>query len=347
MSGFEKRRSSEDMSSIDPPVRHKIPSTEIEKEALIWLQLLTSGEPRAWDLKGFKRWLHLNPAHRSTFNEVKRRWDQIQLPEGATRPTLTSVGRDASDGWRRAAAFKPGRRAWLGAAVSAAAVVGVAAIYPPLGLWPALSTWGADERTAVGEQRTLGLARNASVTLNTRTSIRRQLIDGEVIGLDLITGEAAIDLNGAGQLFAVAAGVGRSLAESGHFEVRNLQDKVCVTCIEGVVRVEHPAGSHTLRSRQQVVYDASMLSGIASIEPTQVSAWRNGELLFNQTRLVDVIEEVNRYRPGRVVLINDDARNKPVNGRFAIASLDLALIQLQHAFGLTARSLPGQLLILS
>lgn len=348
MSGFEKPRSSKDMSPRDPTARHSIPSTEIEKEALIWLQLLTSGEPKAWDLKGFRRWLRLDPVHRTVFNEVRRRWEQIELPEGAAVPALANGARGAFDGRRRAAAFNPGRRAWLGAAVSAAAVAGVATVYPPLDLWPALSTWGADERTAVGEQLTLALSQHAKVTLNTRTSVRRQVIDGEIVGLDLIAGEAAIDLQGNGRAFAVVASVGRSFAESGRFEVRNLHDKVCVTCLEGTVRVEHPvAGNRTLHARQQAVYDARALSGVATIEPSQVSAWRSGELLFSQTRLIDVIEEINRYRSGRVVLMNDVARAQPVNGRFAIASLDLALQQLQHAFGLSARSLPGDVLILS
>lgn len=345
MSGFEKRRSSKDMSQRESTAHHPIPSKEIEKEALIWLQLLTSGEPKAWDVKGFRRWLHLDPVHRTAFNEVKRRWDQIQPPEGAARPAP----------WEHAVAVRarpvhvsnPGRRAWLGAAVSAAAVAGVAAIYPPLGLWPALDAWGADERTATGEQRTLALADRASVTLNTRTSIRRQVIDGETVGLELIAGEAAIDLKGTGRAFAVTAGAGRSFADSGRFEMRYLDGKVCVTCLDGAVRIEHPAGSRSLQARQQAVYDTKALSGIANIESAQVSAWRNGELLFSQTRLADAIEEINRYRPGRVVLMNDDARSRAVNGRFAIASLDLALSQLQHAFSLSARSLPGDVLILS
>ncbi|MRT32451.1 twin-arginine translocation signal domain-containing protein, partial [Xylella fastidiosa subsp. multiplex] len=47
-----------------------------------------------------------------------------------------------------------GRRAFLGAAVSAAAVAGVAVVaYPQSGLWPAAGEGTADERTAVGEQR--------------------------------------------------------------------------------------------------------------------------------------------------------------------------------------------------
>ncbi|MCY1243608.1 fec operon regulator FecR [compost metagenome] len=137
------------------------------------------------------------------------------------------------------------------------------------------------------------------------------------------------------------------MAESGQFEVRHLEGKVCVTCVEGTVRVEHPAGVRQLQARQQTIYHATSVSGISRVEPQAVPAWRLGVLVFNQTRLTDAIEEINRYRPGRVMLVNDTVRNKPVSGRFAIASLDLALWQLQEAFDLHARSLPGGLLVLS
>lgn len=345
MSGFERRRSSKDMSQIDAMTGHPTTSSEVEREALIWLQLLTSGEPKAWDVKGFKRWISLNPAHRTTFNEVRCRWEGMQLPEGVMLSPQKPQG--APSKVRTASAFNPRRRYWLGSAVSLAAVAGVASVYPPLGLWPSLATWGADERTGIGEQRTLSLAQNASVTLNTRTSIRRQTVGGQTVGFDLISGEAAVDLSTSPRPFVVIAGVGRSAAQTGRFEVCNLDDRVRVTCLEGTVTVEHPAGRHTLLARQQTAYNASMLSVVTNVEPAQVSAWRNGELVFNQTRLADVITEINRYRPGKVVLMNDQARHRPVNGRFAIASLDLALQQLEHAFGLNAQSLPGKVLILT
>ncbi|MNL12894.1 fec operon regulator FecR [compost metagenome] len=240
-----------------------------------------------------------------------------------------------------------GRRAFLGAAASVAAIAGMAVVYPPLGLWPAPDEWDVDDRTATGEQRSLALSDGVEVTLNTRTSVRRQTDGDRTVGLVLVHGEAAIDLAGGGRSFVVVAGVGRSLAESGQFEVRHLEGKVCVTCVEGTVRVEHPAGVRQLQARQQTIYHATSVSGISRVEPQAVPAWRLGVLVFNQTRLTDAIEEINRYRPGRVMLVNDTVRNKPVSGRFAIASLDLALWQLQEAFDLHARSLPGGLLVLS
>ncbi|HEY4316589.1 MAG TPA: FecR domain-containing protein [Herbaspirillum sp.] len=321
---------------------------EIEKQAWVWLRLLDSGAPTQWDLDSFRHWARANQAHRAAFNRARRELE-------AMRPAVGALYQDGKNGLSRAgasAATVPGhrrsRRVFLGTAIgaAAAAVAGVA-VYPPLGLWPAAAEWNADYRTATGEQRTLALAERVSVTLNTRTSIRRQVAAGRTVGLDLITGEAAVDVTQAGSSFTVVAGAGRSIAGSGQFEVRYLGNRVCVTCLAGTVRVEHPAAVRLLQARQQTVYDNNAIGGIADVEPAEVSAWRNGELLFNNTRLSDVIEEINRYRPGRVVLANDALRDKKVNGRFAIASLDLALGQLRQVFNLKSSLLVGGVLILS
>jgi transmembrane sensor len=330
------------MNSRDPIDDQETASAEIDRQAWVWLRLLTSGEPKAWDVEGFRRWVRADPAHRARFNEARRRWDAIKLPAGALLDEEAATLRERA----RRVPYS-GRRAFLGTAVGAAAAAGVAVIYPPLRLWPAPAEWGADYRTATGEQRTLALADRVSVVLNTQTSVRRQMDGGQTVGMDLITGEAAFDLKGTSRAFAVVAGNGRSLAESGQFEVRYVDDKVCVTCLAGTVRVEHPAGSRLLQARQQTIYDTDSVSGVAGIESADVSAWRNGELLFDRTRLADVIREINRYRAGRVVLMNDAVRDRTVNGRFAIASLNLALAQLELAFDLKARTLPGSLVILS
>lgn len=316
----------------------------LQGQARVWLRLLTSTEVKAYDTEGFQRWLRSSPAHQAAFGEVKRRWDAL---EPASRAFLHKHPKAAEAHVLVLRASHSGRRAFLGAAVSAAAVAGVAIAYPPARLWPAPAEWGADDRTATGEQRTVALADQVHVTLNTQTSIRRRAALAGASGIDLLGGEAAIDLSAGGPTFAVVAGTGRSLARSGRFEVRYLDGKACVTCIAGTVQVEHPAGTRELNASQQTAYDARTLSSVTNIAPASLSAWRRGELVFNESRLSDVLAEINRYRPGRVVLMNAAARNGPVSGRFLIASLDSALAQLQQMFDLRARLLPGGLLILS
>lgn len=74
MSGFNRRQTS---SYYMHPHSSKVttehpdiptPSTEMERQAWVWVRLLSSGEPRAWDVEGFRRWLRQDPAHRTVFN---------------------------------------------------------------------------------------------------------------------------------------------------------------------------------------------------------------------------------------------------------------------------------------
>ncbi|PIF73567.1 FecR family protein [Variovorax sp. 54] len=315
-----------------------------QRQARVWLRTLTSGDVKPWDAEAFRRWLSASPGNKEAFHEVRQRWAALKPGVGA----LLRTDPQAAGFHARTLSGSPfGRRAFLGAAVGAAAVAGMAVWHPPARLWPAPGEWGADLRTATGEQQALTLGDGVHITLNTQTSIRQRVASEGAVGMDLLAGEAAVDMPARRAPFSVMAGEGRTLAEVGHFEVRYLAGKVRVTCVEGSVRVVHPAGQRMLQAAQQLVYDAVSVSGVAGVNTADASAWRKGELVFSNTRLSDVLDEINRYRAGRVVLLNDNVRNSPVSGRFVIKALDSALSQLQHSFDLHARALPGGLLLLS
>jgi transmembrane sensor len=322
-----------------------ISSDELTRQAWGWLRLLSSRQVSDEEISAFRRWVKSSAAHQATYNDVKAKWDALKPLTG----TLLHADPGLVEAYKQRVRHRQAlsRRAFLGLGAATVAAAGVMMVNPPLGLWPTASEWRADYRTATGEQRTLALSDRIDVTLNTRTSVSREMVDGQTVGLNLIAGEAAVDLARDGHPFTVIAGAGRSLAQSGRLEVRYLEDKVCVTCLSGSARVEHPASVHTLQARQQIRYNSHAVSSIAYIDPAVVSAWRNGILIFRQTRLADVLAEINRYRPGRVMLLNDAVRNQAVTGHFEIAALDRAVMQLQYMFNLQAKSLVGGILLLS
>jgi len=331
---------------IAPEDRTDLPDV-LAQEARVWLRRLTSGDVTEWDAQAFKRWKQSSPAHQQAFVDARRQWQAMRPAIGKLLQGNRDAARLHERSMQSGGLAQPGRRVFLRVAGgAAAAAVGVAIVHPPLQLWPSLGEWQADARTGKGEQRNLALSDRINITLNTQTSVRTETLDGEARGIDLISGEAAIEVRG-GATFNVVAGVGRSTARQGQFEVRNLDGKVCVTCIQGAVRVVHPGGTVELKPRQQTIYDADALGRVADVEATGISAWRKGELIFRQAPLHQVIDEINRYRPGRVVLAAPSLRDSAVSGRFSIAALDGALLQLQHSFDLNARRLPGGVLVLS
>ncbi len=316
----------------------------LAQEARIWLHRLKSGTATYWDVQAFQRWQQTSAEHRQAFDEAKRQW---QLMHPAIDTLLHTDPAFADLQQPSPSRFSLSRRAFLGAGLGATAVAGIAAFTAHQALWPGIGDWQADYRTGTGEQRTVTLADSVSVMMNTGTRIQRQESDGRAVGMVLLSGEAAIDLTGADKSFNVVAGKGRSIARMTRFEVLSLDDKVRVTCIDGIVQVEHPNGTRLLHTRQQIVYNSHLVSEVASVDIAVTSAWRHGELVFKHTPLPAMLAEINRYRPGHVFLMNTPTGDIRLSGRFAITNLDAALLQIQHSFNLQARSLPGGLLILS
>ncbi|MBO9355936.1 DUF4974 domain-containing protein [Bordetella petrii] len=315
-----------------------IPDT-LQDQAWEWLRLLTSRAASQADLQAFQAWVDTSPAHLSAYRQAKDKWDALAPAAGMVAQAVPDML--ASFKRRRAR----NRRTFLGMGVAAAGAAAVAIVHPPLGLWPALPEWDADYRTATGEQRSLGLEAGVAVMLNTRTSARRRTEDGRLAGLELLTGEAAIDLQ-AGRRFSVAAGVGRSQSESGQFEVRYLDGQACVTCMAGTVTITHPQGQHALPAGQQIIYDDRTISVAQATDIERITAWRRGLLMFRNVRLAEVIDDINRYRPGHIVLTNERARGLAVNGQFRIDALDHAIEQLAYSFDLNQLPLPGGVVLL-
>jgi transmembrane sensor len=239
-----------------------------------------------------------------------------------------------------------GRRALIGGALAASAA-GLLVVRPPLGLWPSLSEFAADYRTGIGEQRQVVMSDGVAIQMNTRTSISVH-VDGDPTAIELIAGEASFTTSDRRfKPFSVIAAGGKVSADNARFDMRRLTSGACVTCLADEVRVEHRDRITTLGPGQRVTYDGVGLGAIVSIDPAVVAAWQNGLLIFNMTPLADVIEELNRYRAGRIVLINRTLAQSPVNGRFRIDRPDEALTQIEQAFGVQSRTLPGGFVLLS
>ncbi|MFC7286813.1 FecR family protein [Herminiimonas glaciei] len=326
---------------------HRIPD-ELELQAHAWLRRLKSGTARAADAQALRRWCATSAAHARAFEQAQRMWDEL-LPAavlaGAGDPELSALRNKQS----RKQTSGMSRRAFMGGALatSCAAIAGVALIHPPLDLWPsAADAWRADFRTAAGEQRGIELASGVSVEMNTRSAIAVQTLRGEAVGIDLLDGEVAVDATKRNQPFVVSAAGGRTSGLDARFELRHMGNAVCVTCIEGMVKVASGGDEVVLRAAQQVTYDSQAIQAIRSINPIDASAWRSGILSFRQTALAQVVAEINRYRPGRVVLMAKGMADKPVSGRFHIRDLDKAIAQIQRLFKLDVTSLPGGLVLL-
>lgn len=308
--------------------------TEIEiadDRALDWLVHLTSGAATKADLKAMEQWRHSSPVNEAAMARASKLWRSVSHSAG----NLTQRGQFQGEVRRPSLQ----RRALFGGVAAAAGVYVI--MRPPFGLWPSFQELASDYRTGPGEQRKIMLA-GASVELNTETSLNAWAAPGGNNNIKLLSGEAVISTaaNVTQQLTVIAAN-GQTNARAATFDVRYIDALVCVTCIAGSVDVLQAGRAVTLQEKQQVTYSNGGIGKPMSIDPAQVTAWQQGVLIFHGTPLSEVVAEVNRYLPGRIVLLNEGLGRKLVTARFQLDRLGDVLTQMQDVFGAHITRLPG------
>lgn len=311
------------------------------RRARDWVRLLELGEPTAADADALGRWRRQSPAHEEAFADAVQVWKMLG-PAGRA-----FVERRGEPIWPRASAVATRRAILGGTGALAASAAAWAVISPPLDLWPSLAQLRADYRTATGEQRHVTVA-DVVVQMNTQTAIAVEAAAGDLRSVRLVSGQASFAMPAqSSQLMIVLAGDGRTVATRARFDVRRIGLDTCVTCLDGEVQVEMGDRAVTVGAGQQAGYAAAGLGPAVPRDPAEVASWQDGFILFRATPLSDAVAEINRYRPGRVVVLSSTLARKTVSGRFRIDRIDQILGWIEQATGATSRALPGGIVLLS
>ncbi len=296
------------------------PASPLHDEARDWLVLLTSGRATVADAKALKAWCAQSPEHAQAFEQAKTLWQRLgAAAEQAERPRHF------------------GRRAFLGGAIASSAAVVMVNVGVPGGF----AGLTADYRTEVGEQRQVLLSEGVSLELNTQTRISRV---GQ--GIELLEGEVEV-LADVAQPLKVQAGQGWLSAAQARFNVRHTDRNVCVTCIEGWLSVDVAGRNVRLESGRQLTYGAAGMGEVTSVDAHAVVAWREQVLVFNNATLATVVDEINRYRPGMLVLLNKELGKRRVQARFSLQQLAGVALLIRDAYGARCTELPGGVVLLS
>jgi transmembrane sensor len=324
----------------------KTNAEQLRDEAHGWLIRLTSGRVSAADAQLFRQWQARSHEHVQAFAQARQLWQLVALSQQQqadaapnVEPAVTLAG--VSVMRKAAAPARTGlsRRALLGGALAAS--VGLVALYPGWQLW---SEQGADFVTGVGEQRTIALAAAGELQLNTRTQVRRQTFSDGGAGLELMVGEVALTVNGP---LRVLAGSGELSVRQGQFNLRLLDDQVSVICLRGHVHLSLRGTQIGLEPGQQLSYNRRGQGEPTTFDASEVLAWQHQMLVFNNATLAKVIDEINRYRPGRIVLLNRSLGQRRVQARFSFAQLAEVGELIRAAYGATVTELPGGVLLIS
>lgn len=312
------------------------------EEAIAWIARLSSGEATVADAKELARWRASSAAHEAAFQDAL-----------TFRNALADVGHvmrldqaDAGIPTLRPSGAGVSRRSFLvtGGSAIAASVAGVWLLTdPPMGLWPSYAEWSADFRTGTGERRTIRPMAGVNVDMAARTSLSRA--DGGA-RLHLVAGEAFVEVERDAP-FVIEARDGLVQGAHAAFNLRNLDGAVCVTCLTGEVQVNRSGARALLRGGDQLTYSNADFGSVVKVDTRRTTAWRSGKLIFQGEALAQVVDEINRYRSGRIILANAALERRPVNAVFHLDQIDRAVSQIEHLAAARARQLPGGVVLIS
>ncbi|MGE7991497.1 FecR family protein [Pseudomonas sp. NPDC089554] len=301
---------------------HPSHEPSLRSQAHDWLLLLTSGRATVADAHALQQWCEQSPAHAEAFESARVLWQQLQ-------PAAQQAHKVVPLRQMR-------RRAFLGGAIAASAGL----VMLGGGMLDGLGQPAADFHTAVGEQRKVQLAQGVDVELNTQTRISRL----GTSGLQLLEGELQVK---ASAPVLVQAGDAQLNAELAWFNLRQIGEQICLTCLAGQVQVHWQGRAITLASGRQLRYDRKAMGEPQAFDATEVMAWREQLLVFHDAPLVQVIDEINRYRPGMLVLLNPSLGRRKVQARFTLAQLPGVVSLIRDAYGVRCTELPGGVVLIS
>lgn len=299
----------------------------LRAEATEWLSRRNNGDQNAQDQRAFLAWLNASESHRRAYAEAEGLWE-----------TLRGLDRVAERHMVQARVFLQGRRRPpAGRRVAVAAVVMLAAG----GLWWADLHSHVDDShhaTGLGERQAIDLPDGSRLELNTDSQALVHY-SRHVREVRLLRGQAVFTVaREHDRPFDVIVGRGRVRDISTQFEVRRWPNRTTVAVLDGAVEVtpgpNRPAARLT-RGLSLGFSEGGEPSAPRAIDINTFSAWRQGQIVFQNQALREVLEELARYHGGSIAVGKPGLMDLRISG--VVPTDDLALALRTVAAALPAR----------
>lgn len=329
--------------SDNSPARDK---ARIGKEAIAWFTRM-DGNPSRSDKRDFKLWLAASEVNRQAWQDVQDLWSKLGPVVDVMRDGEATDLAQTLEVIRR-------QRIRNRANLIGCIMAGGLAIFAGGGwlwlekpnLWQDLT---ADMVTERGERRTVNLADGSTVEMDADTALD-VVISPMQRRIRLLRGNVFFAVTPSPVPFTVQAGAGETSVLGTEFAVSVQDDgQVETTLRKGAVsvRLTDRDVETRLMPGQGVVYDASGIGEVRSLDVDEAMSWRGGRFIFTDARLADVLQQIGRYRGGRIVIVGSALGERRVSGNVTLDDTDRALAALQSSVGITVRKFAGKLVIVS
>ena len=302
------------------------------RSAEAWLARLQSPDCTQAEREAFEQWRAAYASRSRDFTQAERIHRQASAL--AADPLLVASAKTA----RRRSATRAHRKQFMRRA-AIPAVAAVALIFS-IGYWRNEMGRVTTQHfaTTTGEVRTLQLTDGSKVVLDTASAMTVRYSAG-TREVTLEAGRAQFDVvHTAARPFTVHAGNGVIEDIGTRFQVRDQDGGATVTLIEGQISVDLPEARwhRTLKPGQEVSYHSDVGDIVREVDLADALGWTHGDLVFKDSNLGELVDEMNRYSQTKLLLGDDSLRTLTVSGVFH-AGDQVSLVQaLESGWSLQA-----------
>lgn len=329
----------------------------VDAAAQEWFVLNRTGTPTEEDRRQFRLWLEKSPRHAAAYDELEAVWTDVASLRVAFEPSEPEVRSESTPASAERApapeprqAMLPTRSRTFAWGSLAVAFTAFAVVFGP----SAALQLEADHLTGVGERANAQLPDGSVAWLNSDTAIAVEY-SNDVRRVSLLKGEAQFEVSpDQARPFVVAAAHGTATAVGTVFTVRELQRASAVTVVEGIVDVEAfersstgaPEETRGLTETQRVyLRGGAGVSSVETVNLSSVGAWKEGYISIQDLPVAQALAELDRYRPGKIVLMAKENNLNSITARVAIDTLDDGLNAIAATNGLSVIRVTDYLVI--
>jgi len=323
----------------------------LSDQALAWFARLQADDVSDDVRRQFEIWYHADPRHAEAYDKSRKLWSLLQQPAERVQQRLQA---DAAQ--FKTETFSTGRALGVGRLQSSAsgrnllrfasACLGLLLLVAGWRLPEHWQNWRSDYHTAAGQQLSIELEDGSRLTLNTDTALAVRYSDN-LREIELLRGEAYFEVAPNKQRpFVVDGGQATARAVGTAYSVRKQADELRVVVSEGTVEVDADSAKALVHAAEQAEYRQGRLQAVARLDNDDALAWRRRQTVFHRQPLTQVLEEINRYRSGRIVAVNPRLAERVVNGVFNNADPDAVLAALTTTLQAKALRMPGDWVLL-
>lgn len=319
--------------------------TDIFQEAAEWHVLMSSGEANEHDRCEFEAWRQnqSNARAYAELDEVWHRFDTAATPPArealkfSLQESATKLSGSGKDFGSKNAGMVCG--SFLVLLVCSALFIqfpGSGNTGISLVRYLAPGYWLSDYRTDIGESKVIELSDHTKVVLNTFTAIEVNY-DNDRRSIRLLQGEIELDVaHDPDRPLTVISHHGRATALGTRYSVYDQGDSMEVIVTESHVRVCAEQDARSARCQNLGPGQATSVKDKQVGLPVAMDAdfehdWQANQLVVNDQPLIEVLDELSRYRLDKLQIDRKSLSEYRVSGVFPLNDTDRALAVLEES----------------